>query len=237
MESKVVHKEKVFFAIPSYKGIRCLPFLEAFESTVKLCENHGYYSTMSMVTGNCYVQYARNKLIKEFIDSDSDTLFFLDDDVSWKPEDVLIFLKNKEDDIIAGIYTHKNNNEMYPVVIKTDDKFFPLTRKDGLIHGSMIPFGFVRIKRNVITKMISKYPELKFVEVENGETKEYYDLFPQGVEDGRWWGEDFAFCRLWNKIGGEIFIVPNIELKHHYGEGFSKHTTGNYHEFLLRQPR
>lgn len=189
------------------------------------------------VVSNTYVQIARNILVWEFLKSDSEILFFLDDDVSWNPEDVLIFLENKNDDIVAGIYTHKNDKENYPVVIKTDDKFLPLTRKDGLIHGLMIPFGFVRIRRNAIESMVNKYPELKYYETSDGDTKEYYDLFPQGLEDGRWWGEDFAFCRLWNKIGGEIFIVPNIVLKHHYGDNFEKYAIGNYHEFLLRQPK
>jgi hypothetical protein len=69
---------------------------------------------------------------------------------------------------------------------------------------------------------------------ENGAKREgYIDLFPQGLEDGQWVGEDYAFCRLWERMGGEIWVVPDMTLSHH-GRGVEY--SGNYHEYLMRQP-
>lgn len=180
---------------------------------------------------------SRDKLVKIFIDSGCDTLFFLDNDVSWNPEDALRLIENDRDDIVAGIYPFKKEEEDYPVVIHTDENGYPTVRQDGLIHAAMIPFGFVRIKRNVIEKLIIANPDKKFVLNETGKEETYYDLFPQGLEDGRWWGEDYAFCRLWNKIGGEIYVEPNIWLKHHYGVDFKEFKQGNYHEYLMKRPK
>jgi hypothetical protein len=48
-----------------------------------------------------------------------------------------------------------------------------------------------------------------------------------------WWGEDYAFCRNWQEIGGEVWLVPNLNLNHWSGDKVWK---GNFHEYLLKQP-
>lgn len=88
----------------------------------------------------------------------------------------------------------------------------------------------MRIKREVIEKLIEAYPGQHYKVYEDGkETAEGVDLFPQGVHGGRWVGEDYAFCRLWRDIGGTMWVKPDIDFTH---AGFD----GNYHHFLTNQP-
>jgi hypothetical protein len=76
---------------------------------------------------------------------------------------------------------------------------------------------------------MAAYPELCF----GPRYHPSVDLFNHGAHEGVWWGEDYAFCRRWNAIGGEIWVVPDLDLTHHSKtEAFP----GNYHEWLLRQP-
>src|ERR1051325_3979882 len=60
------------------------------------------------------------------------------------------------------------------------------------------------------------------------------DLFNHGAHEGVWWGEDYAFCRNWCDAGGEIRLVPDLDITHHDGE---RAYPGNFHQFLLRQPQ
>ena len=41
------------------------------------------------------------------------------------------------------------------------------------------------------------------------------DLFNHGAHDGAWYGEDYAFSRNWLALGGDIWIVPDLNLTHH----------------------
>jgi len=220
---------KVLFGTPTYKGITDTGYLDSLAATVTLCEERGIQTQFVLVTGCCYVQEARNKIVKQFMDSDADVLFFLDDDISWPAEKALELIE-MDDAVVAGVYPLKKADPAFPVVIHTDADDRPLVRHDGLISATGVPGGFLRITRSVIEKLIESYPNQKYADYEEGErTNELYDLFPQGVYNGRWVGEDYAFCRLWTDIMGTIWVVPDIDFIH---AGFY----GNYHEFLLNQP-
>jgi hypothetical protein len=225
---------KVFFAIPAYRGIQCVQFTESMEATLKLCQERGHEFVMSIMEGCCYIQVARNELVKRFLQTDCDTLFFLDDDISW-PAQAAIDLIEMDDEVVAGVYPFKTEEDNYPVVVHTDGNHYPIVRGDGCIQAYSVPTGFLAIKRSTIEKMIAYYPEQKYSNfTPEGELQEeIYDLFPQGVHNGRWVGEDYAFCRLWADIGGEIWVKPDIDFIHHGKRAFK----GNYHQFLMRQPK
>lgn len=225
----------IFFATPAYRGIWCKQFIESLEATVDHLALLGHTTTFNLLTGSCYVQSARNELAQRFLDSGADVLFFLDDDVSWCPEDVLTLLETPGD-VVAGIYPKKCQETDFPVVIHTDGDGFPLVRQDGCIAATGLPTGFMRITRVAIEQLRAAYPGQRFDDYQDGEkVGECYDLFPQGVHNGRWYGEDFAFCNLWAALGGSLWVVPDLTLTHHATDGTQY--VGNYHQFLLSQPK
>jgi hypothetical protein len=57
-----------------------------------------------------------------------------------------------------------------------------------------------------------------------------FDLFNHGAHEGVWWGEDYAFSRRWREMGGEIWVVPDLDITHHSRDAAFP---GNYHKFLL----
>ncbi len=231
-----IHKSKrVFFGVPSYRGLWCPQFADSLEATVNLCTDRGHTPMFSLLTGNCYVQAARNELVAKFMESGADVLFFLDDDVSWKADDALRLIE-MTDEGVAGIYPKKGEPQDYPVVIHTQpETHYPVVRPDGCISASGLPTGFLRITRSVIEQLQGAYPGQRYTVYEDGEpVGEKYDLFPQGVHAGRWYGEDFAFCNLWTGMEGEMWVVPDIDLVHHSQD---KQYPGNYHRFLMEQPR
>ena len=86
----------------------------------------------------------------------------------------------------------------------------------NLIETDGVPGGFMRLKRSVIEKMISAYPEQKA----NYKGLDLYLLFENIIlSDGTPLGEDYAFCERWRRIGGKIFIYPDMGFVH---EGVSE---------------
>ena len=86
--------------------------------------------------------------------------------------------------------------------------------------------GFMLIKRSVIEKMIKHYPELTYTndahEVKVDGTTAFdtvntnYALFDTMIDpdDKRYLSEDYAFCRRWQMMGGQVWLDPFITLNH-----------------------
>ena len=95
-----------------------------------------------------------------------------------------------------------------------------VTVKDGLIDLLDAGTGFMMIKREVIEKMIENYQNLAYKTdaMENGKriNETHYALFDTMIEEntGRYLSEDYTFCRRWQKIGGKIWLHPDVVLNH-----------------------
>ena len=226
---------KVFFAVPFYREPKCLPFISSFEGAVKLFKDNGYETHAGVCIGDSFIQRARAKLVKQFMDSGCDFLLFLDDDMSWDPKD-LLRLTEIPGKIVAGVYRLKvePDVEAYPNGINKDSDGLPICRNDGCISAWGVSTGFMKIERTVFEKLIKAYPEKEYYGKKGGlKIDQHYDLFPQGVYNKQWLGEDYSFCRLWTDIGGEIWVKPDIDFIH-----YSKQAEypGNYHEYLMKLP-
>jgi hypothetical protein len=212
---------KVFFAVPAYRGIVCDEMVDSLGETMQLLKDeHNIHSTLNVLTGCCYIQIARNKLVKSFLESDCDVIMFLDDDISWNAEDAVRVIKH-ESDIVAGVYRIKADYEEYPAMFCCDENG-QATFVNGCLEATRVPTGFLRIRRNVFEDIALLNPELEYLDfprgIEGGLPEKYFDFFPQGVYDKVWTGEDYAFCKLWCDIGGKIWVIPDIEFNHHDGD-------------------
>jgi len=79
------------------------------------------------------------------------------------------------------------------------------------------PTGFLLIKRDVFTKMFEKYKDLDCVnDHQNKDLDEYCAVFDCMIdpESRRYLSEDYAFCRRWQQMGGQIFADCMTVLGH-----------------------
>ena len=225
---------KTMIAIPSYKGLTYLPFLDALHDTAVVLAGRKIPVELCVVVGHSYVQMARNDLVARFLESDCDKLVFLDEDVSWTPDAFLALLESDKP-ITAAVYPMKTNNVgSFPLPV------VPVCTEDGvpLVDGPYIRAvramtGFMCIHKEVFPKIRESYPELTYAYRKGDSDVDGFDYFPQGVHDGTWYGEDFAFCRLWEKIGGEVSVMPDFTLGHH---GAEKSWYGNLSEYISQLP-
>lgn len=162
--------------------------------------------------------------------TDAEAFVFIDDDVAWRPQDMVKLLKT-EGDVVAGVYRFKTNEVKYMGLIFTDEEGRPeKVRDDGAILADRVPAGFLKVSRRAVEEFSKAYPEL----ITDKDVPPSVDLFNHGAYKGLWWGEDYAFSRRWRACGGEIWIVPDMNIDHHHRNG--RVFEGNFHEFLLRQP-
>ncbi|MDA3833421.1 MAG: hypothetical protein PF495_08490 [Spirochaetales bacterium] len=221
---------KVLFAIPSYEGKITV------ETTSSMLALQLYYGKQGLKYGTdyeicflqaCpYISIQHNRLVSSFMNTDATDFFMIHDDIGFKPKDVINIL-NQEEDFVSGAYPRKGDDKTdFPVKAKPDGNG-NIISKDGLIEAEWVQTGFLRIKRTVFEKMQDAYPELKYIDREEGPS---YDLFAHGInKDGIWVGDDYAFCDRWTAIGGKIWIYPDIDFSH-IGKRISH---GNFHKFLI----
>lgn len=94
---------------------------------------------------------------------------------------------------------------------------------DNLVKLKDAGTGFMCIKKEVVQQMMDAHPELKYandINVDNKFEPFMYALFDTMIdpESRRYLSEDYTFCRLWQNMGGEVYLDPRTALNHvgHY---------------------
>jgi len=94
---------------------------------------------------------------------------------------------------------------------------------DNLVKLKDAGTGFMCIKKDTVQKMFDAHPELKYkndINVDNKFEPYMYALFDTMIdpESKRYLSEDYTFCRLWQNMGGEVYLDPRTALNHvgHY---------------------
>jgi len=218
---------RVVFCVPSINGPTA-PFIAAMEQSIPLVTGAGWDERLVQEIGNPYISAARATMLRKALDGAADVVVFLDYDLSWDPQDLLTLIET-EGDVVAGLYRFKKDEEEYMGAPYSDARNIAITRADGCLKGYRIPAGFMKITRAGVAQFMRAYPELLY----GDPIAPHVDLFNHGAHEGVWYGEDYAFSRRWIDCGGEIWIVPDLNLTHHAPD---KAYPGNYHEFLMRQP-
>ena len=88
--------------------------------------------------------------------------------------------------------------------------------------------GHMMIKREVFTKMAEAYPNIQYKPDHVGQANfdgsryihAYFDTIidtkdsPTGGGSDRYLSEDYMFCQMWRKIGGQIYMCPWMKNQH-----------------------
>lgn len=220
-------------------------YLAALEASVPALDAAGWEHHAAFEVTNPYISAARASMLGKALDWGADVVVFIDDDVSWEPQD-LVKLLDTEGEVVGGNYRYKTEEEVRfmgkPILGET---FKPIVREsDGAVQMMAVPAGFLKIDAHaVIPRFLEWYPHLRM----NWTSKKpNVDLFNHGVFNGTWFGEDFAFCRNWMGTGGDIWCPPDMNLTHNARGYYAKDkATGevkwtpekpypsNYHRYLL----
>ncbi len=227
------------------KVVFCLPILHrpydvcvrSLRESLPLIEAAGYEHGMAQIVDNPYISAARATMLRAALDAKADIIVFIDYDLAWRPADMLKLIET-EGDVVAGTYRAKIDEEQYMGTIEINPDTTPQVRKsDGAIRARLVPAGFLKLTKEAVDAFMVAYPELCYGPAYHLSV----DLFNHGVFERVWWGEDYSFARRWRDKCGDIWIVPDMNLDHHWQEhkpdGVVQHVyEGNLHEFMRRQP-
>jgi hypothetical protein len=88
------------------------------------------------------------------------------------------------------------------------------------------PMGFMLIRRSVVQRLREAHPELRYKPISrHGDYAKdlpyRFALFESTIEEGGLYlTEDYAFCRRWTELGGEIWLDIKSRLTHYGPQAF-----------------
>jgi hypothetical protein len=192
--------------------------------------------TLHMRDGDALITRARANLVTLFLDDPTAThLLFLDADIGFTPEQVFRLVESGAD-VSAGVYPIKRINwdkakramerdqpnlaaASLDYVLKIDDPD-NIVVINGFTRVSYAGTGFLMIRRHVLEKMCQAYASLQFFREHShdalADSQNRFALFECMIEPetGTYLSEDFAFCKRWTALGGEIWADLRSELDH-----------------------
>jgi len=228
-------------ATPCYGGMLCLNYGLSLLQLQQAAVDATMELEFHLRRGDSLITRARNDCVAFFLANPQFThLFFIDSDIGFTPEAAFRLLL-ADRDVAAGVYPLKREDwppggvpqgttrtgfeahyQRYTVNTgRPGETGVDLAiDADGFMRVREAPTGFMCIKRRVFDRMTAAYPELRYVPdwpkgtyPEGGVHYRFFDVMVD-PESGRYLSEDYGFCRLWEKIGGEVFVDATSNLSH-----------------------
>lgn len=230
----------VLICTPCYGGQMFNGFFHSMIETMNFFSYVGIRYGIKTIANESLITRARNTCVSYFLSHPEYThLMFIDADVSF-PHDGILRLLRADKDVISGVYPKKTYRfdrvkqlqEVEPDTYHQhlDEKlmdyvvnfYSPESRiVKNCIRVKDAPTGFMLIKREVFDDLKNAYPDLQYTnDLALDESQHKPDTFwlffdcIKDEEDGRYLSEDYAFCRLLQKIQKEIWIEVTIPLAH-----------------------
>ena len=223
----------LFVSTPCYGGICLAPYAESILRLQRLCATKGIQMMLDTTENESLVHRARNLAVARFMQKTQATHFlFIDADVHFDPESVVRLIESGHDIAVAcypkkcimwdqvesGVKAGetKDPNKMGSSLVM-NFKFANSPVRNGFVEVLDGPTGFMCIKRHVFEKMAEKYPDLQCVnDHQNRDLEEYHACFDCMIDpvSRRYLSEDYAFCRRWQQMDGQIFADVTTTLGH-----------------------
>jgi hypothetical protein len=185
--------------------------------------------------GDALITRARASLVAQFLDDPAAThLLFIDSDIGFEPEQALRLIQCGAD-MCAAVYPIKRLDwdkvrktmaaarpdpaaAALKYVFEVDDPN-AVTEKGGFVKVRYAGTGFLMIRRGVLERMCGRYPQLQYQRDHSidatSSSHHRFALFECMIaDDGTYLSEDFAFCKRWTDMGGEIWADLDSKLSH-----------------------
>ena len=214
-----------FYEVKAYS-----PYITSLMSTLRVLEMAGVPYSYCEISGDSYVDRAKNAIVDKFLASSHTHLMIIDSDLGWDTEGFGRLLKAALSgaEVVAGAYVCKGEWDNYAVSPVTLGGEFVGNKDSGslAIQAMSFPGGFVIYSREAFERT---RPVLKTYDMD-GPVLECFrcDITDNGVR----LGEDIYFQRKYTEQGGKLYIIPDITITHYGTKGFE----GNYDRYIKRRP-
>jgi hypothetical protein len=229
---------EVFVATPVHSEVS-IHYTQALIEFQQECFKKKLKVSFHLIKSSLVTQ-GRNLSVAGFLESKATHLLFIDSDIYFQGKSIFTMLKadkhiisvpyplktlmwekafkkmqegkiKSADDIRRALHT-------YPMKVPNPDS---IKLNKGVMEVTDSPTGCMLIKREVIEKMIEKYPDKEIVQktVINGKyvnKPNMWNFFDTSHDPKTktFNGEDFAFCQLWRNLGGKCYAYVNDAIVH-----------------------
>ncbi len=185
--------------------------------------------------GDALITRARASLVSQFLDDpDATHLLFIDADIGFEPDQVLRLIECGAD-MCAAVYPIKRIDwdkvksiveagrpnpgaAALKYVFEVDDPN-AVVENSGFVKVRYAGTGFLMIRRQALQRMCAHYPQLRYerdhsIDAATASDNRFALFECMIAEDGTYLSEDFAFCKRWIDMGGEIWADLRSKLNH-----------------------
>lgn len=224
---------KVFLSTPCYGGLCLEVFAASILRLQVACAQRNIQIILDTTENESLVHRARNiSIARFFTKTDADCFMFIDADIHFDAESVIRLIESKHDVAVAAypkkcIMWHQARDSVLKNETKDLSKMSSSLVMNFKTQNTRIengfaevldgPTGFMLIRRSVIARMYERYPELNCVnDHQNRDLDSYCAIFDCMIDpvNRRYLSEDYAFCRRWQLMGGQIFADCLTTLGH-----------------------
>lgn len=241
----------VFVATPCYGGLVTQTYMQSVIALMQHSAISGTRMTLAMLGNDALITRSRNTLLSTFLnDTDATHLMFIDADIGFEPDHIDRLL-SADKPLVAGLYPLKalDWTRATPTSSETaeesalhyvGDPGQGTSRDNGFARADYAGTGFMLIRRDVIEAMIEAYPSLRYNHIHAypraKAVSQQYALFECLIEPdtGIYLSEDFAFCRRWREMGGEIWVDLMGKLTHTGSHIFQGNPAARHSEAPLK---
>jgi len=220
---------KVMISTPCYGGLVTMNYMVSLLDTqMRLMQEPDIEFTTHFIGGESLIPRGRNKAAADFLRSDFDKLLFIDADLSWTTEDLMLLLSSDKQ-LIGGTYPLKN----FPITINYNpleehcgefgrDRGFDSFRRFSLKYANEkgevevrhVPTGFLLIDRSVFEAIAPNVETYQSFAPDRMEVETMRDFFPSGAREGEYESEDWAFCRIAKEAEIKVWLQTKIICGH-----------------------
>jgi hypothetical protein len=226
-----VPQPHLFLATPCYGGQLTIEHLHAVVALQAACQARGVGCHVELLEDDRVIPRARARLAAAFLAHEAAThLLFIDADIGFAPENAWRLLA-AEKDLAAGVYPIKHLDwervramalagaaDLQAASLSYVVRFIPHPQnavevENGVAKVAYVGTGFLLIRRAALQRVVDAHPEL-VASLEDGAAVPMVFEPMIEAETGEHLSEDYAFCRRFRDLGGEIWADIEAPLTH-----------------------
>ena len=226
----------IYLATPCYGGVLHLHFMQSVLALQEACRDRGIGLHIDLMGGDALITRARSRLAARFLAYAQAThILFIDADIGFAPENVFRLLE-ADKPLIAAVCPLKfidwekaraaakaGAPDLMAASLGYVVRFIPtpdhsVEVENGIAKVAYGGTGFLMIRREAMQQLVDAHPELRAKMGDMGDrlAGEAVMVFETMIEPetGQYLSEDYAFCRRWHDLGGEIWADMEARLTH-----------------------
>jgi len=257
-------KVHLLVATPCYGGQLYNGYFESILRLQKVFAEKGAQLTIKTISNESLITRARNFYCSLILADDTYThLMFIDSDIVFNPYSILRMLEFDKE-VVAGAYPKKyvhwdrvpQLSNIAPEMIQPKLYDYAMAWKavgnagenltinmtNGFARIEYAATGFLLIKKQVLHKIVENMPYLKYRNDMKGyessnNAEWFYSIFDCVIHPitKQYLSEDYAFCKRWLELDGEIWLDVLCDLTHIGTHPFAGNTRSMFNEFTVKK--